>query len=276
MTRTPRISVVIPHYNSSDTIRRALAGVKAQTEPPLEVIVVDDCSHPEELERLRAVCDADAQIPVRLLVQENNQGPATARNRGWEAARGDWIAFLDSDDSWHPQRLELQVLALSPDTLMISSDTQVVEPDQHSPEILSAPIPKPVRLSLGRHLVRNPHTTPSVLLRRDVPVRFTAGRFHAEDYELWIRVADLGEVLTLPVPLTYLYKDHFGVSGLSSQMWKMIVGEHRTFSALRQDGVISLPKFVIAEAIMAVRVVRRLGLRTLRTLRAPKASTPRG
>lgn len=260
------VSVVIPHFNSTDTIGRALGSIAAQTLLPLEVVVVDDCSAPEERETLRALETESLPFPVRVLEQERNQGPAAARNRGWEAARGEWIAFLDSDDSWHPRRLELQARALAPATLMVSTHSLVLPEDDPSPVPLPSPVPAPVRLGMGHHIVRNPHTTSSVLLRRDLPVRFTPGRFYAEDYELWIRVAALGDVLSVPVPLAYFHKDPFGTSGLSSRIWKMIAGEQRTFVLLQRDGVLSLPQFLAAEAVMVARVARRLVLRTVRDL----------
>lgn len=262
--RTPSVSVVIPYYNSSDTIGRALDSVAAQTVPALEVIIIDDRSLPAQREALDALQDEHAATPVRVMHQASNQGPAAARNRGWEAARGEWVAFLDSDDSWHPRRLELQCRALTAQTLMVSADSLVLSGDQDPPTGTTPSDPVPVRLSLLHHVVRNPHTTSSVLIRRDVPVRFTAGRFYAEDYELWIRVAALGEVLTLPTPLAYFHKDPFGTSGLSSRIWRMIVGEHRTFTLLRRDGVLPLPHFLLAELIMAARIGRRLVLRAAR------------
>lgn len=260
------VSVVIPHFNSTDTIGRALGSIAAQTLLPLEVVVVDDCSAPEERETLRALETESLPFPVRVLEQERNQGPAAARNRGWEAARGEWIAFLDSDDSWHPRRLELQARALAPATLMVSTHSLVLPEDDPSPVPLPSPVPAPVRLGMGHHIVRNPHTTSSVLLRRDLPVRFTPGRFYAEDYELWIRVAALGDVLSVPAPLAYFHKDPFGTSGLSSRIWKMIAGEQHTFVLLRRDGVLSLSQFLAAEAVMVARVARRLVLRTVRDL----------
>lgn len=263
----PSVSVVIPYYNSSDTIGRALASVAVQTVPVTEVIIVDDCSVPAHREVLDRLRDEDATPPVRVLRQEANGGPAAARNRGWEAAQSDWVAFLDSDDSWHPLRLELQFRALTGRTLMVSADSLVLSGDEAPPALTAVDEAASVRLRLIHHVVRNPHTTSSVLMRRDVPVRFTAGRFYAEDYELWIRVAALGEVLTLRTPLAYFHKDPFGTSGLSSRIWKMIAGEHRTFTLLRRDGVLSLPQFLLAELIMAARIGRRLALRTARTFR---------
>lgn len=108
----PRISVVIPTYNRARGVVRAIDSVLRQTAPGCEVIVVDDGSSDETPAVL-----ANYGSQVRSIRQEN-RGVSAARNVGIEAARGEWIAFLDSDDTWHQQKLELQLRAceeLGPD-----------------------------------------------------------------------------------------------------------------------------------------------------------------
>jgi glycosyltransferase involved in cell wall biosynthesis len=97
------ISVVIPYYNGSRFIGEALASVRAQTAAPLEIIVVDDASRPDEAAALdRAAHDC---VVIHL---PRNRGPSVARNIGIARARGEWIAFLDCDDLWQPRKLEHQ------------------------------------------------------------------------------------------------------------------------------------------------------------------------
>lgn len=103
MTTQPRISVVIPCYNAARFLRETLASVLRQTYPAFEVIVVDDGSTDES-----ASIAASYGPPVRVIRQEN-QGESVARNRGISAAEGDWVALLDADDLWEPQKLERQV-----------------------------------------------------------------------------------------------------------------------------------------------------------------------
>lgn len=99
-----RVSVVIPAFNAEATIERAIASACRQTERKLEIIVVDDASSDQTSAIVAEAAQSDARI--RLLRQPTNAGPAAARNRGIEAAKGDWIALLDADDSYLPERLK--------------------------------------------------------------------------------------------------------------------------------------------------------------------------
>lgn len=110
------ISVVIPYYQGSRTIGEALASVRAQTLPPIEIIVVDDGSRAEEAQALDR--HADGCVVIHLPA---NRGVSVARNTGIARARGEWIAFLDCDDLWDPRKLELQaaVVGANPGCLAV-------------------------------------------------------------------------------------------------------------------------------------------------------------
>jgi len=97
-------SVLIPAYNVSGIIERAIRSAAAQTFPPREILVIDDCSADNTVEVVKALTQ---DIPsIRLLSTPANSGPSAARNVGLRAAQGDWIALLDSDDAWKPGRLK--------------------------------------------------------------------------------------------------------------------------------------------------------------------------
>lgn len=105
-----RVSVVIPTYNRAPTLPRALESTLAQTIDDLEILVVDDGSTDDTASVLATYQDVDSR--VRPVVHATNQGANVARNTGIEHARGEYIAFLDSDDEWHPEKLERQLAAL--------------------------------------------------------------------------------------------------------------------------------------------------------------------
>jgi glycosyltransferase involved in cell wall biosynthesis len=105
----PTVSVVIPAYNYARYLPAAIESALAQTHPPLEVIVVDDGSTDDTPRVLAAFSDR-----IRAL-RQTNQGAGAARNTGIAAARGDYLAFLDSDDLWRRDKLELQLARFARD-----------------------------------------------------------------------------------------------------------------------------------------------------------------
>jgi succinoglycan biosynthesis protein ExoO len=97
-------SVIIPAYNVSSIVERAIRSAAMQTLPPLEILVIDDCSTDNTVEVVKGL---RREIPsLRLLSTSANGGPSAARNVGLRAAKGDWIGLLDADDAWKPGRLE--------------------------------------------------------------------------------------------------------------------------------------------------------------------------
>jgi len=104
----PSISVIIPAYNRGKTIIRCIDSIAAQTINPLEIIVVDDCSTDDTMRIVQGLGNKG----VRYISLEAHSGAQAARNRGIREAKGDWIAFQDSDDEWLPRKLEKQLEAL--------------------------------------------------------------------------------------------------------------------------------------------------------------------
>jgi glycosyltransferase involved in cell wall biosynthesis len=108
----PTVSVVIPAHNRSLVVSRAIDSALTQTYQPLEIIVVDDGSSDNTREVVESIRDSR----IRYLRHDRNLGAGAARNTGIRAATGDYVAFLDSDDEWMPQKLERQVQVLANNT----------------------------------------------------------------------------------------------------------------------------------------------------------------
>jgi glycosyltransferase involved in cell wall biosynthesis len=104
----PSVSVVIPVYNRAHLVGRAISSVLAQSHQRFEIIVVDDASS----DRLGAALAEIADPRLRCIAHPVNRGAAAARNTGVAAAEGEFVAFLDSDDSWHPDKLAFQLAAM--------------------------------------------------------------------------------------------------------------------------------------------------------------------
>jgi glycosyltransferase involved in cell wall biosynthesis len=105
----PVISVIIPAYNRSSTIARSVQSVLVQTFQDFEIIVIDDGS----TDTTREVVQKIADKRIHLICHHGNQGAAVARNTGMQAATGEYIAWLDSDDEWLPEKLDIQLQALN-------------------------------------------------------------------------------------------------------------------------------------------------------------------
>jgi succinoglycan biosynthesis protein ExoO len=125
---TPRVSVIVPAYNAAGFLKRALHSALAQTMPDLELIVVDDSSSDSTLALAREVAARDPR--VRVLHNERNRGMYPTYNRAIDAARGEWIAALDADDVWLPDRLE-RMLAVADDEEIVSDDQLIFRMAPH-------------------------------------------------------------------------------------------------------------------------------------------------
>ena len=249
------VSVVIPCYGG-ETLPRALASVAAQTRPPLEVIVVDDASP--------VAVQAEGARVIRL---ERNRGPADARNAGWDLARGRYVAFLDSDDAWHPQKLELQTAVMERDASLALTATGLFEARaEPAPFPPIAFEPRTRRYSLPAALLVNPSHTPTWMVRRDLRKRFPAGGRYVEDYLFLLELLLDGErVLHLDADLACVFKPRLGrTTGLSSQLWRMEKGELAAYAALRESGRLSWPSAKALQAASLLKFARRLALRAVR------------
>ena len=129
----PSVSAIIPAYNSEDTIERALTSVYAQTYPNIiDVIVVDDGSSDGTAEVVKA------KFPDVRYVYQENAGPGRARNHGASLARGDYIAFLDADDAWLPEKTKIQVGFMRAHPGLSMLGTQCMHVFRSFPETLRA------------------------------------------------------------------------------------------------------------------------------------------
>lgn len=101
------VSIITPNFNCGKFVAETIECVLQQTYQEWEMIIVDDCSTDESVDVIRGYAERDSRI--RLLVNEQNSGAALSRNRALREARGRWVAFLDSDDLWMPEKLERQL-----------------------------------------------------------------------------------------------------------------------------------------------------------------------
>ena len=211
-----KVSVIIPTYNRGEVVLRALRSVFAQDHAVDQVIVVDDGSTDDTIERV------ERNFPGVELIVQTNHGVSHARNRGIERARNEWLAFLDSDDEWLPGKITAQLAAI-----MFDGISRVC----HSDEIWMRngrrvnPMNKHRKYGgdIFLHCLPRCVMSPSsVVLHRSVVEEL--GGFDetlpvCEDYDLWLRIACQTTVLYVPEKLLIKYGGH--KDQLSRSSWGM-------------------------------------------------------
>ncbi|MHC4784098.1 MAG: glycosyltransferase family 2 protein [Planctomycetota bacterium] len=191
-----KISVVIPAYNAEKHIARAIESVLAQTRPADEVIVIDDGSSDGTGDVVRSFGDKV------IFIQQENAGASVARNAGIEAATSDWIAFLDADDEWLPNKLQLQVehFKRNPDLLWATGNYVNCQCGRDSNQCLSDQ-GEARGLLKGKEFFEDyfqayrqvvTGNTDTLIIRKDILLEaglFLVGQLRINDDDLWFRVA---------------------------------------------------------------------------------------
>ncbi len=139
MSKRPTVSVITPVYNAARFLPRLIECVRSQRDIDLEHILVDDASTDESLHILQRLAVNDARIKV--ISNSTNSGPVVARNRGISEARGEYLAFLDSDDIWAPDKLCLQssFMAVTGATISFSDYRHVSEDGRKIGRLIRGP-----------------------------------------------------------------------------------------------------------------------------------------
>lgn len=197
----PQVSVIVPTYNSAQYISEAIDSVFNQTYEDWEIIVVDDGSTDNTKEVLRKYSSK-----IGYFYQEN-KGPSSARNKGIKSAKGKYIAFLDADDMWMPEKLKLQmdVISKEPSIGLVSCDGYIIDMDG----VIQKQITKRRYLNkkklLDDLLFRNViGATPSLLVRKEcfhVVGLFDETLAVGEDRDMWLRICRRYEFRNIGKPL---------------------------------------------------------------------------
>ncbi|MGB8841025.1 MAG: glycosyltransferase family A protein [Aliidongia sp.] len=206
MTATPLVSIVIPTYNRVATIARALDSVIGQSHRPLEIIVVDDGSTDETL----AAIDHEAcPVPLTVISLGHNEGAAAARNHGITLARGDFVAFLDSDDEWQPDKIAKQLAAL--DTAGLEYGASYTGIASYAEDGALCAVSRAVAGGDLRQALLNHNlvgSTSCVLARRTLLQQiggFDRSLAACQDWDLWLRLAGHTRFVCVPEPLTLVH-----------------------------------------------------------------------
>lgn len=197
---SPRVSVVIPVFNAADVIGDAVSSIQAQTDPNWEIILADDGSNDGSIQTdvLAAIVQSDPRVTV--VTTAGRQGAGPARNLGMDHAKGRYIAFLDSDDIWHPRKLEIQLAAMQ-ETASPLSCTAFERVNVTSGAVTTIGVPSSV--TREQLLCTNTIACSSAIFDR---AHFGNRRMPAlrrrQDFAFWLSLLDDGSAaLGVPFPL---------------------------------------------------------------------------
>ena len=245
-------SIIIPCFNAQESIEKTLLCVLHQTYKEYELIIVDDGSSDKTREIIELFLQ-DKNVRYTYIYQDNS-GPSAARNKGIEKATGKYIAFLDADDVWHPQKLEL-VLNLLENNKEIDLLGHSYTLNENFSEKYTNKTPR--KISFFQLLMRNFAVTPSIVVRKEALELFDEKMKFAEDHELWLRIASKKNIYFLDLPLVLLGRKPLSSGGLSAQKWNMRKGEIQMYiNTLKYKKILflALPFLIIFSLIKYVRL----------------------
>jgi len=237
----PLVSIIIPTYNRASIILTAVASVEQQTFTDYEIIVVDDGGSDDT----RGLLESRHNDKIIYLRKETNQGLAAARNTGMQAARGEYLAFLDDDDAWLPEKLALQIpiLQQNPATGMVHCG--YTEIDEHG-RVLRRVQPDKKGRVYHRLLYYNNIVLSGVVVRKGLAARvgcFDENLSGCADWDLWLRIARCCDIDFVDAPLvTYrIHSDnmHKNIHGMETDTFRILEKHAPDMPALERNRIYS-------------------------------------
>ena len=228
------VSIIMPSYNSEKYMGLTIESVISQTYENWELIVVDDCSNDGTRSIVEKYVENDGRISL-LALRRNNGAPAAPRNIGVNKAAANWIALLDSDDIWHPSKLEYQMKALKNTKAKFCSTRMI---DFFDDKKILFGIPKDIaieQISFSKQLRRYRTPTSSVVLEKKLLILNPFNedlRYKArEDFDCWLRIHEsIDYSIKLSFPFLYYRVVPGQISGSKFSMIKrtlLVLGEYK-------------------------------------------------
>lgn len=249
LPENPLISVIMANYRGAAHLRAAMLSVLAQSHRQIELIVADDASDDDSVAIARSVAADD--VRVQVLASSRNSGPAATRNSALDAARGDWIAIVDSDDLIHPQRLErlLKVARAQQADLVADDLVHFGVPEASGGRTLLQPLEMTAPTQIDPPLFLRANSgdprVPGLGYLKPLVSRQALGRHRydtrlqiGEDYDLVLRILlDGARYVLLPDPL-YAYRRHASSIShrLSVDRMAAMLAAHRALPPMKEPG----------------------------------------
>ena len=257
-----QVSVIIPTYRNGEALLRALRSVASQILQPAEVIVIDDAG---SLQVTSQICANSRVKNVRLIALPQNVGPGGARNAGIAASRQTFLAFLDADDEWHPEKLHRQMLVMChSDMIGLTAHGKAFDADAWQ-TLPSHSSPKPI--DRWSTLLSNPAAISTVVVRRDAINHLFPLWYAAEDY-VFVAANLLSGIAGVKMAETLARADKpaFGAGGLSGRLLSMQAGEMRAHFYLLRAGLITILEYLPLIPWSLAKYLRRSALVASRQL----------
>ena len=261
------ISIVVPYFNASDCVDRLFISLADYaTRDDIEIIIVDDCSTVEQAMVLDAKADTMGWPQLNIIHCERNGGAAKARKIGIEAATGEYIAFLDSDDAWALNKLDPQLAAMRQFDAAISGCPceQIDEADLTQQRATAVSEYDAVVYSRKKAMFYNAYSTPTVMLKRDIALQhpFSDTMRFSEDVDCWRRILLNHKGIILHRPNAFMFKHAFlsDEGSLSSYTFKMSAAQLSSLARLITNPSIALSfKLLVPVAMVwaSVKAARR-------------------
>lgn len=261
MTKGPTVSVIIPMYNAQETIEQTLDSIRCQTmlSSILEVLIVDDGSNDNSKRIVEEYMIRNKQVPIKYISQKNS-GVSAARNRGLKEARGEYIAFLDSDDIWKKNKTErqLEIFEKYPEIVFLGTAHK-----DKPLKIFGKTIDILYKAKLEDILWSYFPVTPSVMFKREainVVGYFDEKMSYCEDINYYLRFLVNFNYYYLPEKLVEIDcgKAFMREKGLTSNMKMMHKGEMKNLNEMHKQGYLSTPKYVAFFIFTEMKYIRRI------------------
>jgi len=222
-------SVVIPTYNSKNTIIKCIESCIIQTYEHYEIIVVDDCSEDNTVELIEKYIKMYQIENILIHKLDINSGASKARNVGISYAKGEYIALLDSDDFFHRKKLETvyEVVSQNSSVDLLGHgyylETEINDTDSISENRVT-------QVTCMGLLLKNFAVTPSVVFKKSLGMYFNEHMRYTEDHEFFLRVCNKGhKIFYLDKKLVGLGREILSIGGQSSNNLKMRIGEVKMY-----------------------------------------------
>ena len=260
------VSVIIPCFKCAETIERAIDSIAKQTLIPHEVILVNDASPDNTIGILKKLQNIYGKEWIKIIDLKKNVGPGQARNLGWESASQDYLAFLDADDVWHPQKLEIQWTWMKRNpNINFSGHPRLTYQDNLNlrNSSLNGLNREPKIISKMRLLVSNVFPTSSWLFKMSLSTKFKQN-YYGEDYLCLLENFFSDHTMAFfDLPLCYCLRPPYSKGGLSNSLWSMEKAELKAYQKIWQDYHISNLEYGLISLYSLVKYARRIFLNFL-------------